>query len=109
MSCNNAYLPGIGLKAAVVQEHPPAVRFFVEPPSGWSEADQDRARHHFDAYGLGALYAAQAAQQLANLSYRLEQLAERAGPAGVKSYWRRKPTATAGRAATAGRQPCTAR
>lgn len=74
------------LKAAVVQGHPPAVRFFVQPPSRWSAADQDRSRRHFDEYALGALFTAQAAQQLVSLSYRLASLAETAGPAGVESY-----------------------
>ncbi|MEW2329419.1 HNH endonuclease [Micromonospora chersina] len=74
------------LQATVVQQRPAAVRFFVEPPQHWAEADQARARHHFDSYGLGALYTAQAAQDLAHLGYRLERLANDSGPEGVRSY-----------------------
>ncbi|GIF44246.1 HNH endonuclease [Actinoplanes xinjiangensis] len=74
------------LHAAVEQDRPPAVRYFVEAPQHWAAADQARARHHFDGFGLGALYTAQAAQELANLEYRLGRLAAAGGADGVRDF-----------------------
>jgi hypothetical protein len=58
----------LGTAAEVEQTRPPAVRFWVEPPGQWDRLLADRVEHHFDAFLLAKLYAAQAAGYRARIA-----------------------------------------
>lgn len=64
------------LKGSVVENFPASIRFFPDPPDVWSLTTQKRVKKHFRSFGLSALYAAQAAQELDNIKYYLTQLYE---------------------------------
>ncbi len=62
------------LYAEVIESTPAALRFFVTAPAGWGDVLTRRVELHFKRFGLAALYAAQAAQEIGNIRYRLNQL-----------------------------------
>ncbi|MCY1083760.1 HNH endonuclease [Archangium lansingense] len=74
------------LYADVIQSAQPAVRFYVQPPPGWTQLKADRTQSHFDAFGLGATYATLAAQELVNMRYRLMTLYGHAKEQAVRSH-----------------------
>lgn len=76
----------VWLGSEVVEETPPAIRFFVEAPAGWCAVRVARAQHHFEMFKLGALYAAQAGQELVSIVYHLRQLFQAAGPDAVRTH-----------------------
>ncbi|WP_371639768.1 HNH endonuclease [Streptomyces virginiae] len=62
------------LRAEVVEVSPAAFKFYVDPPGDWSQTLIDRVRLHFKTFGLGELYVSQAADELLNIRYGLNQL-----------------------------------
>jgi hypothetical protein len=74
------------LEAEVVENVPPAVRFFVQPPVEWPAERSERARYHFALFRLAVLYTAQASQELVSIVYHLERLFEASGEVGVRSH-----------------------
>lgn len=67
---------GAWLYAEVLEVSPAALRYFVKPPIVWPPIKQERIRHHFAVFGLGALYASHAAAELANIRYGLQRMSE---------------------------------
>lgn len=59
--------PGVWLRAQLVLGSPPALVFEVDPPASWDTVIARRIAYHFDLLGLGALYAAEAAEELLNV------------------------------------------
>ncbi|WP_325918568.1 HNH endonuclease [Pseudomonas frederiksbergensis] len=74
------------LIAKIIPSSPPAVAFTIRPPAVWSEVLTARANHHFEVLGLPELYAAQAASEMADISYSLEELGEATGPTGIGQH-----------------------
>ena len=72
------------LKAEVVPGAPPVLVFSADPPQHWTAGLPDRVRHHFEVFGLAALYGSQAAAELAEIAYRMTQFHEAAGEQAVK-------------------------
>jgi len=68
---------GAWLYAEVLEVSPAALRYVVKPLSDWSAAKQERVRHHFTVFGLGALYASHSAVELVNIQYGLRLISER--------------------------------
>jgi hypothetical protein len=63
---------------AVVEEADPAsLRFYPDPPAGWSAVKRERVFNHFRMFGLGALYASHSGVELVNIRYGLQRIAER--------------------------------
>lgn len=50
--------------AEVVETHPPSLRYFVEPPVGWSDDERERVRTHFREYDLAEKFGTEAAADL---------------------------------------------
>lgn len=65
---------------------PPSVVYRVKPAPGWTAVLTARVEHHFDVMGLGELYAAQAASELADISFGLAELAKTGGPVAIRSH-----------------------
>lgn len=65
---------------------PPTISFSIRPAVGWSEVLTARVCHHFRVMGIGELYAAQAASEMADISYSLEEVGSAAGPDGVFAH-----------------------
>jgi hypothetical protein len=61
------------LRADVIHTAPAALRFYVDPPAEWDDTITARVRLHFKIIGLGALYAAQAAEEMLNIRHYLSQ------------------------------------
>lgn len=74
------------LIASIQASAPPTVTFEIRPAAAWSNVLSARVTHHFRLMGLGVLYVAQAASELADISYSLEEVGEAAGAAGVRAH-----------------------
>lgn len=74
------------LVADVGESAPPSIAYRVRPPAGWSPVLAARVQHHFKVMGLAELYAAQAASELADISFNLCELAKTGGPTLVRTH-----------------------
>lgn len=74
------------LVVEVQASSPPTISFSIRPAAGWNEVLTARVCHHFSVMGLGELYAAQAASEMADISYSLEEVGAAVGPDGVRSH-----------------------
>ncbi|MEV0882170.1 hypothetical protein AB0I85_30660 [Micromonospora echinofusca] len=74
------------LVAEVIEGEPVVIVFKVDSPDHWDSVLCERVRHHFQAFGLPALYMSQAVQELNNISHYLKQLFDRGGPDQVSVY-----------------------
>ena len=74
------------LGAMVVEESPPAVRFFIDPPHGASVLMQTRVKRHFLVFKLANLYASHAASELSSIQHLVSSLHLCAGMDGVRSH-----------------------
>lgn len=74
------------LTVEIQASSPPTITFSIRPVPGWGEVLTARVRHHFRVMGLGELYVAQAASELADISYSLEEVGAAAGPGGVRAH-----------------------
>lgn len=74
------------LVANVHPSAPPTIVFDVNPPASWSAVLVARVTHHFRMMGLADLYAAQAASELADISYLLIDVGDAAGADGVHNH-----------------------
>jgi hypothetical protein len=70
----------------VQETAPPSIAYRVRPPAGWTPVLTARVQNHFKMMGLAELYAAQAASELADISFNLGELAKTAGPASVRTH-----------------------
>lgn len=74
------------LIAEVMPSSPPTITFTICPSSDWTELLSNRVRHHFHVMGLGELYVAQAASEMADISYALEDIGAGVGGDGVRQH-----------------------
>lgn len=74
------------LIADIQPSTPPTVLFDIRAARAWDEVLTARVRNHFAVMGLAELYAAQAASELADISYGLEGIGATAGPLGVRQH-----------------------
>jgi hypothetical protein len=65
---------------------PPTISFIVRPAAAWSDVLAARVQHHFRVMGLSELYAAQAASEMADISYSLDEVGASSGPAGIRQH-----------------------
>lgn len=82
----------IWLQAMIVAGAPPTVSFTVQPPDHWPQVKQARVQTHFDTLELAALYGSKAAQELAQISYVLNKVADDAGPDAVRQHLEEQAT-----------------
>lgn len=78
------------LHARVVHTRPAAVRFRLQAPPEWSNVLIARVRHHFRLFGLGELYAAEAAEELTNIRHQLQELLNNGSVDVVQTELRRR-------------------
>lgn len=79
------------LVAEVRPSIPPTISFGVRSSAAWSEILAARVAHHFEMMGLAELYAAQAASELADISYSLESIGTSSiGIEGVRAHLERE-------------------
>ncbi|MHC3472401.1 HNH endonuclease [Streptomyces sp. 7R007] len=74
------------LSAEVIEQEPAVLRFFVQPPLGWTDLLAARVRYHFDVFGLAALYGAQAATILAGIKGAIRRQFAMGGSDEVRFY-----------------------
>jgi hypothetical protein len=65
---------------------PPTIAYRVQPPAGWSPVLSLRVQHHFEVMRLAELYAAQAASELADITYGLQEVGESGGGIAVRTH-----------------------
>ena len=65
------------LRATVRETAPAALLFYTSPPAEWPALMRARVSHHFQTFGLGALYASHSGAELSNIRYGLQRIAER--------------------------------
>ena len=74
------------LVVSVQPSSPPTILFSIRPSPAWSAVLSARVVNHFGLMGLGELYAAQAASELADISYSLEEVGSASGLVGVRAH-----------------------
>jgi hypothetical protein len=74
------------LHARIVRTNGISIEFYVADIPNWTPQRQDRTRHHFRLFDLGALYATQAAVELVNMKHRLIELHQAAGTNIVRTH-----------------------
>ena len=74
------------LFAKVIETSPSSIVFFVRAPADWDEVLKARVDHHFDVLELGQLYSCQAATELANIRFQLENILRSAGAEAVQGH-----------------------
>ncbi len=74
------------LYANVVETNPAVFNFFVKSPDEWDEIKSARVNYQFLLLKLNDLYSSQAAQELSNIRYYLNNLFETAGTEAVRSH-----------------------
>lgn len=74
------------LVAELRESTPPAVIYKASPPLTWDVVLQQRLIAHFQTFGLGELYAAQAGAEMVSIRYALADAAEAGGADGVRSF-----------------------
>jgi hypothetical protein len=74
------------LVASVRETQPASVVFRVLPPPTWPSVLAARVENHFQVFGLAALYAAQAAEELINMRFLLQKLFDASGVVAVTSH-----------------------
>jgi len=85
---HNHYIDDQWLFAEVIQSAPATIRFYVSPPSGWSDVSTARIRAHFKDYKLASRYANESPSELAELRLTLSEFLDGAGLEQVKSHLR---------------------
>lgn len=74
------------LVAEIQPSAPPTVSFTIRPAGAWDAVLTARVRNHFQVMGLEELYIAQAASELADISYALEEIGAAGGAEGIRSH-----------------------
>lgn len=74
------------LKAEVRPTSPASLNFFVDCPSNWDEILKKRVMHHFDTLKLNLLYGAEAANELSNIKFQLQDQFRIGGEEGVRKH-----------------------
>lgn len=74
------------LFANVEHTSPVSIVFFANPPEDMDEILSERIKEHFKVFQLGLLYASQAAVELSNIRYRLNNIWEKRGAIQVKEH-----------------------
>ncbi len=77
---------GIWLLASVIEETPPALQFFVDPPLNWPAIKAARVRFHFSSLKLARLYGVHAAAELIQIQFALLKVNERGGSDAVRLH-----------------------
>jgi HNH endonuclease len=75
----------VWLRAEVIEEAPPAVRFQVSPPSHWPDELTARVHRHFELFELDRIYSLQAAVTMSGDRLQLERLLQAVGWDGVRN------------------------
>lgn len=65
---------------------PPTITFAIRPSIAWSAVLTARVQHHFRVMAINELYVAQAASEMADISYALENVGASSGPTGVRQH-----------------------
>jgi hypothetical protein len=76
----------VWLKATVVGSVPAAVNFSPVPPSSWDPLTRKRLKKHFEQFGLAALFATKAAEEMVNIRLSLETLHKASGMKAVRLH-----------------------
>ena len=74
------------LYASVLETAPASIRFFVEVQESSDGVLRARIESHFNTFKLGALYAAHAGAELANIRAQLEDIHSMAGAEAVREH-----------------------
>jgi 5-methylcytosine-specific restriction endonuclease McrA len=74
------------LVADVIEQNPPALRFYVEAPAAWSALTGARVQHHFEMFKLARLYASHSAEELMNIRQQIATLYGVAGRDEIRNH-----------------------
>lgn len=74
------------LKARVNHTRPASFAFYVDPVQGWNPQMTDRVSKHMEVFKLYDLFSDHAAEELSNITLRLQKLFLAGGPAAVQEH-----------------------
>jgi hypothetical protein len=74
------------LDAQVLEDDPPALFYFINPPMQWNSDLAVKVGYHFDFFKLASLYASNAADVLGGRRGQFEKLFDRGGPGDVRAF-----------------------
>lgn len=74
------------LFAKVLQTTPVAFSFYIKPPATASPLLTERVKYHFILYKLDAVYKSEAATEVSDMAYQMNNLLKMAGPQAVQQH-----------------------
>lgn len=74
------------LSANLIEDSPPSLQFGVVAPAAWPTVKVDRVLRHFATFRLGSLYASHAGEELLNLRFSLDRVAQRGTSEEVTAF-----------------------
>jgi hypothetical protein len=74
------------LKAEVIQTSPVSVSYYVDCPGSWNDLLKKRVKFHFNTLELNLLYSLEAANELNNIRYLLQNEYDIGGQMGVRQH-----------------------
>lgn len=74
------------LKCTVIENSPPSLFFYADPPQYWDETLRNRVKYHFKSLELGDLYVSHASEELLSIYYSLEKIFNIGGKEVVKDH-----------------------
>lgn len=78
------------LEAEITRGKPASVRYKVCIPNGCPSPIDERIAHHFDTLKLEYLYGVNAASEILNIAYEMEEVFNSEGAAGVSAHLKRR-------------------
>lgn len=78
------------LVATVLSTQPAVVVFAARPPAAWPPLLQERVTHHLHRFELRSLYTAQAAVEMTNIRFSLNEVFASGGPTAVQQHLERE-------------------
>ena len=74
------------LYAAVKEQKPASLYFYVSAPGGWNNTLRERVQNHFDTLNIDRLYRSQSAEELINIRHQLGMIFDAGGEAAVRNH-----------------------
>jgi hypothetical protein len=74
------------LACELEETQPATFSFYVQEPAGWNQVDISRLQNHLTVFKLDRLFASNAADELINIRFSLQQLHDAGGAGAVRDH-----------------------
>ncbi|WP_417538683.1 HNH endonuclease [Marinobacter sp.] len=76
----------VWIRARLIETVPVAIEFYVDPPDDCDPILAERLKNHFKSFGLAALYASHAAEELASVEYIAKRVFDNGGSVELQRH-----------------------